>query len=281
MEATTPMDPEILQRFSLAGRVAVVTGSGKGIGKAIAVALARDGAKVTIAEMDREAGQAAAEEIQAEGGEAIFVHSDVLDAAQVDRLMAETVKAFGRIDILVNNVGATRSTPRKPLLGIDEARWDFIVDLNLKTAFLCCKAAAKYMIEQKSGNIINITSGAGMRAYPGQMPYGAAKAGMINLTHSLAVHLAPDNIRVNAIAPGTIGTPGMVYLGDTDKRAKKRGVPLGKAGRPEDIAMAAIYLASEASAYVTGFVLPVAGGPPLGGKMLEEAEEAWAKTKAL
>jgi len=281
MAPSSTIDPEIINRFSLQDRVAIVTGSGKGIGKAIAQAFAQDGAKVVIAEMDREAGQTAAKEIKAEGGEALFIHSDVLDSGQVDRLMAETIQAFSRIDILVNNVGATRSSPRKPLLGITEERWDFIVDLNLKTAFLCSQAAARHMLEQKSGNIINITSGAGMRAYPGQIPYGAAKAGMINLTHTLAVHLAPDNIRVNAIAAGTIGTPGMVFLGDTDQRAKKRGVPLGRAGRPEDIAMAAIYLASDASAYVTGFVLPVAGGPPLGGKMLEEAEESWAKTKSL
>ena len=119
MAPNSTIDPEILNRFSLQDRVAIVTGSGKGIGKAIAAAFAQNGARVIIAEMDKEAGKAAAEEINADGGEALFIQSDVLDSAQVDRLMAETVKAFGRIDILVNNVGATRSTPRKPLLGID------------------------------------------------------------------------------------------------------------------------------------------------------------------
>ncbi|MFC1532236.1 SDR family NAD(P)-dependent oxidoreductase [Thermodesulfobacteriota bacterium] len=281
MDQMTRIDPEILENFSLQDRVAIVTGGGKGIGKGIAMAFAKDGANVVIAEIDSDACNAAVDEIRALGGTAIPVISDVLESRQVDELVATTLKTFGKIDILVNNVGATRSSPRKPLLGIEEDLWDFIVALNLKTSFLCCKAVAKVMVEQKSGNIINITSGAGMRPYPGQLPYGAAKSGVINFTQSLALQLSPYNIRVNAIAPGTVATPGMAYLGDTDERTKKRGVPLGRAGRPEDIGMGAIYLASDASAYVTGFVLPISGGPALGGKMLEEAQDAWETTKSL
>ena len=258
--------------------MAIVTGAGKGIGKAIASAFARDGAKVVIAEMDAAAGKAAAREIHDQGGSAVALAVDVLNKKDVNELVAMTMSEFGRIDILVNNVGGTRSTPRKPLLGIEEEKWGMIVDLNLKSAFLCSQAVAKIMMEQKSGNIINITSGAGLRPYPGQLPYGAAKAGLVNFTLSLAVQLAPYNIRVNAIAAGTVATPGMAYLGNMEERARKKGVPLGRPGRPEDMAMAAIFLASDASAYTTGFVLPVLGGPQMGGKMLEAAQDEWQTT---
>ncbi len=264
--------------FSLRDRVAIVTGGGRGLGRAIASAFARDGARVVIAEIDGEAGKTTAQEIQSQGGTALALSVDVLKPKQVNELVDRTIAEFGRIDILVNNVGATRSTPRKPLLGIEEEKWDMIIDLNLKSAFLCCQGVAKIMMERKSGNIINITSGAGLRPYPGQLPYGAAKAGLVNFTLSLAVQLAPFNIRVNAIAAGTVGTPGMAYLGDMEERARKKGVPLGRAGRPEDMAMAAIFLSSGASSYITGFVLPVTGGPSLGGKMLEAAQDEWETT---
>jgi 3-oxoacyl-[acyl-carrier protein] reductase len=279
MEQAKSKAMSIFNVFSLQDRVAIVTGSGKGIGKGIATAFAQDGAKVVIAEMDKDAGKAAAKEINDLGGKALSMAVDVLNRKQVHELMAKTQAEFGRIDILVNNVGGTRNSPRKPLLMIEEDKWDMVIDLNLKTTFLCCQAVAKIMMEQKKGNIINIVSGAGLRPYPGQIVYGAAKAGVVNLTLSLAVQLAPYNIRVNAIAPGTVGTPGMTHLGDTDERTKKRGVPLGRAGRPEDMGMAAIFLASEAADYITGFILPVNGGPALGGKMLEEAKDAWETTK--
>jgi len=281
MKQAETRETGILDKFSLQDRVAIVTGGGKGIGKGIAQAFAQDGARVAIAEVDSDAGNAALEEIRGMGGKALFVQTDVLDSNQVDELVAKSMAEFGKIDILVNNVGGTRGTLRRPILGIDGETWDMIIDLNLRTTFLCCKAVTKIMMEQKRGNIINITSGAGLRPYPGQLPYGAAKAGVINFTLSLAVQLSSYNIRVNVIAPGSIATPGMTYLGDTDERARKRGVSLGRAGRPEDIAMAAIYLASDASAYVTGFVLPVNGGPNLGGKMLEEAQDAWEATKSI
>lgn len=278
-KGNTSMEKEILRRFALDDRTAVITGGGKGIGKAIALGFAQNGANVVVAEIDAEAGRSAVAQIQSDGGTGLAIPCDVLDKTQVSELMAETLGAFGRLDILVNNVGATRSTPRRPIFDIEEERWDFIVDLNLKTTFLCAQAAAKIMKAQNSGNIINITSGAGLRPYPGQLPYGAAKAGVVNFTQSLAVHLAAYNIRVNAIAPGTIVTPGMAYLGDMDERTRKRGVPLSRAGRAEDIAMAAIYLASDASNYTTGVTLPVAGGPYLGGIMMAEAEEGWQRTK--
>lgn len=268
----------VLQTFSLEDRVAIVTGGGRGIGKAIASAFSRDGAKVVLAEIDGEAGKTTVQEIRSQGGTALALPVDVLNPGAVNEMVARTTAEFGRIDILVNNVGATRSTPRKPLLGIEEEKWDMIVDLNLKSAFLCCRAVAKVMMDQKRGNMINITSGAGLRPYPGQLPYGAAKAGLVNFTLSLAVQLAPYNIRVNAIAAGTVGTPGMAYLGNMEERARKKGVPLGRPGRAEDMAMAAIYLASDASAYTTGFILPVTGGPSFGGKMLEAAQDEWETT---
>ena len=126
--------------------------------------------------------------------------------------------------------------------------------------------------------MINLASAAGLRPYPSLPPYGAAKAAIINFTQSMAVQLAPYHIRVNAIAAGTVGTPGMAYLGNMEERARKKGVPLGRAGQPEDMALAAIYLASDASSYTTGFVLPVTGGPSLGGKMLEAAQDEWETT---
>jgi NAD(P)-dependent dehydrogenase (short-subunit alcohol dehydrogenase family) len=281
MDQVKATEAGILNVFSLRDRVAIVTGAGKGIGRGIALTFAQGGAAVVVAEIDGNAGKATAKEIIAVGGKALSLPVDVLDPRQINELIDKTKAEFGKIDILVNNVGGTRNSPRRPLLRIEEGQWDMVIDLNLKTTFLCCQAVAKVMMDQKRGNIVNIVSGAGLRPYPGQLAYGAAKAGVVNLTLSLAVQLSPYNIRVNAIAPGTIATPGMTHLGDTDERARRRGVPLRKAGRPEDIAMAAVFLASDASNYITGFVLPVSGGPSLGGKMLEEAQDAWETTKSI
>ncbi|MFC1820361.1 SDR family NAD(P)-dependent oxidoreductase [Thermodesulfobacteriota bacterium] len=202
---------------------------------------------------------------------------DVINADQVDALVAKTMEAFGRIDILVNNVGGTGRSRRSPITEMKEEVWDLIVALNMKSNFLCTRAVAKTMIEQKKGNIINITSGAALRPYPSLPPYGASKAAMINFTQSMAVQLAPYDIRVNSVAPGTIVTASASYLGDRDENARKRGTPLGRAGRVDDITPAAIFLASDASKYITGVTIEVTGGPPFSAFFLEEAQGEWAE----
>jgi len=275
MKQAETRETGILDKFSLQDRVAIVTGGGNGIGKSISIAFAQVGARVVVAEMDTAAGNATAEEIRALGGEAMPLAIDVLDSNQVDELVAKSMAEFGKIDILVNNVGGTRKSRRCPIIEMKEEVWDLILTLNLKSNFLCTRAVARVMIEQKSGNIINIASNAGLRPYPSQPPYGAAKAALINFTQSMAVQLAPYNIRVNAIAPGTVVTASADYLGDRDERARKRGTLMRRAGRVEDITPAAIYLASDASNYVTGVTIETTGGPPFSGFTLEEAEREW------
>ncbi len=266
---------EILNSFSLENRVAVVTGGGNGIGKGIAEAFAQAGADIVIAELDRAAAHTAAEEIRTLGRKALPLSVDALDSRQVDELMAKTITEFGRIDILVNNVGGARRSRRGPLVDMPDEVWDGIITINLKSTFLCTKAAARIMIGQKKGNIINLSSAAGLRAYPSLPPYGAAKAAMINFTQSMAVQLAPYNIRVNAIAPGTITTSSAAYLGDRSERARKRGTLMGRPGTVEEITPAAVYLASDASSYVTGVTIEATGGPAMGAFILEEAEREW------
>jgi 3-oxoacyl-[acyl-carrier protein] reductase len=275
MEQSEPRRTEIFDKFSLQDRVAIVTGGGNGIGKAIAIAFAHIGAHVVIAEMDMAAAKTTVEEIHRGGRKALSLAIDVLDSNQVDELVDKTMSEFGRIDILVNNVGGTRKSRRLPITAMNEEVWDLIIALNLKSNFLCTKVVSKVMIEQKRGNIINISSNAGLRPYPSQPPYGAAKAAIFNFTQSMAVQLAPYNIRVNAIAPGTIVTASADYLGDRDERARKRGTLMGRAGRVEDNTPAAIYLASDASDYVTGVTIETTGGPPFSAFTLEEAEREW------
>ncbi|MFC1914434.1 SDR family NAD(P)-dependent oxidoreductase [Chloroflexota bacterium] len=272
----------ILSKFSLEDRVAIVTGSGSGLGKGIALAFAQDGAHIVVAELDASKGKATAEEVRALGRKALPIATDVLDSEQVKVLVDKTVAEFGRIDILVNNVGGTPAK-RAPVVFMPEDVWDGILNLNLKGTFLCSRAVSRVMMDQGSGNIINISSRAGLMPFPSQAPYGVAKAGIVNFTGSLALQLAPYHIRVNAIAPTMVATRNTGhhrYLGDMDERVQKRGVPLGRVGRVEDIALAAIYLASDASDYVTGITIPVMGGPYLGGKMLEEAQDTWQITKS-
>jgi NAD(P)-dependent dehydrogenase (short-subunit alcohol dehydrogenase family) len=187
-----------------------------------------------------------------------------------ERVLAE----FGRIDILVNNAGGV-SGRREPMLDMSDTVWDSVIDLNLRSTFLCSKLVGRVMRDQKKGNIINIASCSGIYPYPSMPPYGAAKAGVINLTKSLAVYLAPYNIRVNGIAPGAISTKTSTSEERDETRAKRYAIPLSRIGYPQDIAFAAIYLASDASDYVTGIVIEVAGGPMLGELFLRQAEENW------
>jgi NAD(P)-dependent dehydrogenase (short-subunit alcohol dehydrogenase family) len=249
----------VLSSFSLTGRVAIVTGAGRGIGKAIALGLADAGADVVVAARTASDIEATAGEITAKGRKALAVPTDVRQSDQVDNLVDKAVAQFGTIDILVNNAGGyfVASTTE-----LSEGGWDAIIRENLKSVFLCSKAAAKVMLGQKKGNIINVASVVGFRAYSSNAAYGAAKAGIINFTKTLAVDLAPYNIRVNAIAPGFIATPGSLQLLEVDKglKAMVDRIPLGRLGQPEEVAQGIVYLASDAASYVTGQTLIVDGG---------------------
>ncbi|MEM7813409.1 MAG: 3-oxoacyl-ACP reductase family protein [Candidatus Aenigmatarchaeota archaeon] len=245
---------------SLKGKVAIVTGSSKGIGRAIALRLARDGASVVVNGRNEADIAAVVNEIKKAKGKAIGVRSDVSIAKDVERLAAETVKQFKRIDILVNNAGVL---DMKACAEMTEQEWDRILDINLKGYFLCARASAAQMVKQKSGGkIVNIASIAGMRAYPGCAAYNASKAGIISLTQTLALELAKEKINVNAIAPGAIET-AMTKNVLEDKHVYQQmlaNIPWGRIGKPEDIANAVAFLVSSDADYITGAVLVVDGG---------------------
>lgn len=242
---------------ALADQVAVITGSSRGIGKAAALALAGEGAKVVVNYAS--SGGAADEvvkQIEANGGEAIALQADVSKADQVDTLIKATVDEFGRIDILVNNAGITRDTL---LLRMKPEDWQAVIDLNLTGVFLCTRAVSKIMLKQRSGRIINISSVAGLMGNPGQANYSAAKAGVIGFTKTVAKELAPRGITANVVAPGFIATDMTGDLKNTEEILKY--IPLGRYGQPEEVAGLIRYLAADPSAaYITGQVMNVDGG---------------------
>jgi NAD(P)-dependent dehydrogenase (short-subunit alcohol dehydrogenase family) len=268
---------EILSKFTLDDRIALITGSGDGIGKGIALGFAGVGAHIVIAELDAGRAEAVAAEVRALGRKALPIVADTTNPEQIKSLVEKTMAEFGRIDILVNNIGGTRGM-RAPFLDMPDEMWDATVNVNLRSTFLCSKIVGRVMVAQKRGNMINMSSVSALRPYPAQPAYGASKAAIVSLTQSLAVYFAPHHIRVNAIAPATTATPGIAQWGDSDARAVQRGISLGRAGRVEDIAFAAIYLASDAADFVSGITLPVTGGPQLGRQMLAEAEADWKKS---
>jgi NAD(P)-dependent dehydrogenase (short-subunit alcohol dehydrogenase family) len=249
-----------LQQFSLEGKVAIVTGSTRGIGRAIAEGMAGAGAAVIVNGRTAEAVKAAASEIAAAGGKCHAVPADVSNAADVERLIKTTVSTFGRFDILVNNAGI--SPYFKAAETVTEAEFDDIMRVNLKGVFLCCQAAGRIMIPQKSGRIINISSIAGQVALPKLLAYTTAKGAINQLTRVLAVEWARYGIRVNAIAPAYVKTDLTKGLRDNPKLRDDliRRVPLGRLGEASEVAGAAIYLASDAASYATGHVLNIDGG---------------------
>jgi 3-oxoacyl-[acyl-carrier protein] reductase len=243
---------------TLAGKTALVTGASRGIGRATALELARLGANVVI---NYRGSAEAASEVQAliaeQGGKAIAVGADVGQSAEIDRLFATTVQTFGNVDILVNNAGLTRDTL---LMRMSEADWDAVLTTNLKSAFLCAKAALRGMLKARWGRIVNVSSMAGLVGNAGQTNYAAAKAGVIALTRSLAQEVGSRAITVNAVAPGLIETEMIAHLPD-DLRQKMLGhVALGRIGRPEDVAAVICFLCTPAAGYVTGQVVVVDGG---------------------
>ena len=241
--------------FGLGGRVCIVTGGSQGIGEACARRFAREGAKVVIADIDDARGQALAAELKG-----LYVHCDVGEKAQADRLMDDTLRSHGRIDVLVNNAGIFRAAD---FLEVTEADFDAVLRVNLKGAFLCGQAAARHMVKAGGGSIVNMSSVNGFLTIPNIASYNVSKGGINQLTRVMALALADKGIRVNAVAPGTIATELAAKAVLTSEDAKKKimsRTPMRRLGEPSEIADAVAYLASDAASYVTGEILVVDGG---------------------
>jgi 3-oxoacyl-[acyl-carrier protein] reductase len=244
--------------LSLEGRVAIVTGASRGIGRAIALELARRGAAVMVnyVRSSQQAEEVVAQ-IQADGGRAQAIQANVSDFQESQALVKAAVDTFGGLDILVNNAGITRDTL---IMMMSEQDWDAVLSTNLKSTFNCSKAAARHMMRKRYGRIINITSVAGQMGNAGQTNYSASKAGQIGFTKALAREVAPRNITVNAIAAGYIETEIWANVPEEARQAALAIIPLGRKGEPEEIAFAVAFLASEQAAYITGQILGVDGG---------------------
>lgn len=241
-------------RIDLSGKVALVTGSTRGIGRAIAEALAAAGARVAVVGRDLPRAETAATEI---GHGAKGFACDVSDTAAVSALVTDVETSFGAIDILVNNAGLTKDNL---IMRLKDEDWDTVLDANLRGAFASIRAASRGMMKRRSGRIINISSVVGVIGNRGQANYAASKAGLIGLTKSVAKELASRNVLCNAVAPGFIATDMTAALGDEQRQALERQIPLERLGSPADIASAVVFLASDHAAYITGQVLVVDGG---------------------
>ena len=242
---------------SWAGRRVWVIGASSGIGRATAVAFAGQGAQVVVCDLDVTGGEQTAADIRASGGRAIFVQVNVTERASVDALVSAAVARFGRIDVLVNNAGVIRD---RSLLKMTEQDFDFVINVNLKGVFNCTQAVAPLMVAQGSGAIINASSVVGVYGNYGQTNYVASKAGVIGMTKVWARELGPKGVRVNAVAPGFISTEMLAGIPDKVLEDLKAKIALRQLGRPEDIANAYVFLASDEAAYITGHVLHVDGG---------------------
>ena len=240
----------------LSEKVAIVTGASRGIGRAIALSLAEEGAKVVVNyARSSEAAEAVVKDITNQGGEAVAIQADVSDGEQVQNLIKETRTQYNQIDILVNNAGITRDTL---LLRMKLEDWQAVINLNLTGVFLCTQAVSKIMLKQRQGRIINIASVAGQMGNPGQANYSAAKAGVIGFTKTMAKELASRNVTVNAVAPGFIATE---MTSELDAEGILKYIPLGRYGEPEEVAGMVRFLAGDpAAAYITGQVFNVDGG---------------------
>ncbi len=251
--ATAPAQIQV----DLQGKVALVTGASRGIGRAIAVSLARNGAQVACVATNAEKLKETVDTITAAGGQATAYTCNVSDSAAVDELVGKVTQAMGRLDIVVNNAGVTRDTllPR-----MSDEQWDEVIATNLRGVFLLSRAASRAMMSQRYGRIVNISSVSGIRGNKGQTNYSASKAGVIGFSQSMALELAGRNVTVNCVAPGFIETDMTAALGDLGKEEAKKRIPCKQLGQPEDIAEAVTFLASDAARYITGQVLTVDGG---------------------
>ena len=247
----------------LQNKIALITGAGSGIGRASALLFAREGARIAVADIDEKGGRQTVAAVESAGGEAIFIPADVSKAEDIQQMIQTTVKALGRIDVLYNNAGI--GTPFVSLEETEESMWDRVMAINLKSVFLACKAVAPVMRAQGGGAIINTASISGVRPRPGLCAYATSKGAVIVLTKSVAMELAPYKIRVNCINPVVTDTAFLTKTIDPDKmEGAKKGmlttIPLGRMGEPDDMAYAALYLASDEASLVTGISLDVDGG---------------------
>jgi len=243
--------------MELTDRVAIVTGGGRGIGRAIALRLAGAGAAVVVTDILVKEAEAVAGEIKAVGGQSLAVAADVSLAADVARLVETTISAYNRIDILVNNAGIARD---RILLRMSEEDWDKVLDVDLKSVFLCTKAVLRYMLKARWGRIISLSSIAGVMGNPGQANYASAKAGIIGFTRTVAREVGSHSITVNAVTPGFIETEMTRQIAEEQRQEIKKLIPLNRSGTPRDVAEAVAFLASEEAGYITGQVLGVNGG---------------------
>jgi 3-oxoacyl-[acyl-carrier protein] reductase len=243
----------------LAGKVAIVTGASRGIGRGIALRLAQEGAQVVVNHRNSPDGAAeCVAAIQQAGGAAVAIQADVAEFEEAQRLVKEATAAFGRVDILVNNAGTTRDTL---LMMMKEDQWDVVIDTNLKSVFNCCKAAARTMVKNRYGRIINVSSVSGLAGQAGQTNYAASKAGVIGFSKSLAKELGSRNITVNVVAPGFVPTAlTESILTEENRQRAIEATPLGRLGAAEDVAAAVAFLASDDASFITGQVLSVDGG---------------------
>ena len=250
--------PDVRSLLDFSGRVALVTGAGRGFGRTIARGFAAAGARVAVHyRASREGAEAVVAEIRAVGGEARTVAGDLTEGGEAARVVDETTEAFGRLDVLVNNAG---SYPLAGLLDVTAAQWEDVLGANLKSALLATQAAARSMVAAGGGAIVNVTSIAAFLPSPDLVHYSVAKAGLEMLTRSAAVELGPRGIRVNAVAPGVIWREGIEAAWPEGVAAYRARAPLGRIGQPEDVAHACLFLASPAAAWITGVTLVVDGG---------------------